>query len=255
MPSIVVAQSSDVQIAVDQVDHLVGNFCPGTVSITCKGTYLTNLRWTYNGNNRIYIFESDNEERVYSIGQPAFISVELKQIENYHDVRFANFTSVLFADLAQLDDLNVRNISCGNPIASITLPVSVSVQPSNALALPNITNITAVYNFTQLESMQISWQKHSVSLSSNSLMVLNCVNMQVLLCNFSYIAKVTTGISVLSQLIEQEICDTSACTIQFDNLQDRLNIMSHDEISINVTIDPCTNSKSILNTNTISKLL
>ena len=155
---------SDVQIAVDQVDHLYGTFCPGTVSIICKGTYLTNLRWTYNENSRIYIFESDNEERVYSlVGLPAFISVELRQIDHYHDIRFANFTSVLIADLAQLDELSVRNISCGNPTASVTLPVSVSVQSSNEIALPNITNVIAVYNYTQLESIRISWQKNSVS--------------------------------------------------------------------------------------------
>ena len=164
--SSVTAQSSNIQVAVDQVDHLVGTFCPGTVSITCKGTYYTNLRWTYNGNDRIYIFESDNEERVYSLdGLPAFVSVELRQIEHYYDIRFANFTSVLIADLVQLDQLNISSISCGNPTTSAILPVSVSVQSNNEITLPNITKVIAVYNSTQLDSIQISWTKNFVSLT------------------------------------------------------------------------------------------
>ena len=77
--------------------------------------------------------------------------------------------------------------------------------------------------------------------------------MQAMLCNFSYIAKVAQGISVISQVIEQEMCDTSVCTTQFNNLQDRLDVLAYDEISIDVTTDHGTNSKSVLNASTISK--
>ena len=153
-----------MQVAVEQpqLDSLVGTFCPGTVSITCEGIFLTNLRWTYNGGIGIIIFETDSVEQVYNVEQPAFISVELRSVVQYTDVRYANFTSVLTADLAQLHELSVRDISCGNPIATITLPVGVSLQSNDEIPPPNITSITAVYNSTHLDLIRISWRKIAV---------------------------------------------------------------------------------------------
>ena len=58
---------------------------------------------------------------------PAFESVELRNLTHSSDFSIGSFTSVLVANLSQLERENVSDISCSDPAVRCTLPVNVTI--------------------------------------------------------------------------------------------------------------------------------
>ncbi|XP_064406596.1 uncharacterized protein LOC135351510 isoform X2 [Halichondria panicea] len=141
---------------------LVGEHCPGTVRLFCKGMDLTILRWRYNGGNGIYSFSTTDLPMIPILSSqgPSFVSVELLNVtQNPKDPRFAQFTSALFVDIAQLQAQNVASINCGDPGTITTEPVNViTLQPSVPNS-PVITAVTATYKFGLLMTLEVSWME------------------------------------------------------------------------------------------------
>ena len=123
-------RSSSVFLTVEGGVSLVGPHCPGTVRLFCEGVDLPILSWMYNGNINIGDFyHSDASPGTQtSTSNPAIVSVQLVAVSpNSHDLRFANFSSVLTVNLSQLEQQNIKNISCGNPWTFETVLVDVHI--------------------------------------------------------------------------------------------------------------------------------
>ena len=91
---------SAARITVCEEPSLTGIHCPGSVNITCDGIKLTALRWTYNDNIELKGYLSGDPVQSELLSEfPSFISVALLNVTQYTDPRFANFTSVLTANL------------------------------------------------------------------------------------------------------------------------------------------------------------
>ena len=149
---------------------LVGEHCPRTVRLFCKGVDLSILRWRYNGGTGIYSFSTTDLPMISILSSPAFMSVELTNVtQTPNDPRFAQFTSVLIVDIAQLQAQNVASINCGDPGTIATEPVNVIILKPSVPNNPVITAVTATYKFGLLMTLEVSWME-LVSTSSCMLM-------------------------------------------------------------------------------------
>ncbi len=139
---------------------LVGEHCPGTVQLICKGVDLSLLRWRYNGIHDIYSFTTTDLPIAFPLFNSAlkFVSIELINVtQTSNDARFAEFTSILILDIAQLEF--VTNITCGDPGTIDTVPVNTTLLQQSTPISPTITSITATYYSGQLRTVNISWIK------------------------------------------------------------------------------------------------
>ncbi len=157
-----------VSLTVDGGGSLVGEQCPGTVKLFCKGVDLSILRWRYNGENEIYSFSTTDLPMISILSSPAFVSVELINVtQTPNDPRFGQFTSVLIVDIAQLQAQNIASINCGDPLTIDSKPVNViTLQPSVPTS-PTITAVTATYKFGLLMTLEVSWMELVSTLSHN----------------------------------------------------------------------------------------
>ena len=72
---------------------------------------------------------------------PSFNSVALLNVIQYTDPRFANFTSVLTANLVQLQQQNIDSVSCGDPGTESVLLINVYIQEQVVPNNPQISDI------------------------------------------------------------------------------------------------------------------
>ena len=115
------------------------------------------MRWRYNGAlNEIDSFDTNDSPTITTPSNPAFLSVELTEVTQLSNMRFANFTSILTVDMMQLQEQNVADINCGDPGTIGTLPVDL--QPNVPLR-PNITTLSAIYQSRVLTNITVSWQR------------------------------------------------------------------------------------------------
>ena len=118
---------SSVSLTVEGEASLVGPHCPGTVKLFCEGVDLTLLRWRYNGSINIEpLFGPEDSVTIHTVSSPAFLFIELTAVSTIDSV-FANFSSILTVDLTQLEQQNIRNISCGDTLIRDGVPVKVSI--------------------------------------------------------------------------------------------------------------------------------
>ena len=149
-----------VSLTVEGGVSLVGPHCPGTVRLFCEGVDLTVLMWRYNGTTDIGpTFASDTMDRNPIISNPAFESVQLTAVSSLVPT-FANFSSILTVNLSQLEQQNIKSISCGDPlfqdtvlidieIKNVTIPgadaQTIMANVSYKIDLPNLLIITVVW--------------------------------------------------------------------------------------------------------------
>ena len=106
---------TSVSLTVEGGVSLVGPHCPGTVRLFCEGVDLTTFRWIYNGNINIgdLYHPDDSINDPSSTSNPAFVSVQLTAVsQSLLNPVFGNFYSILTVDLSQLEQQNIKNISC-----------------------------------------------------------------------------------------------------------------------------------------------
>ena len=142
---------------------LIGPHCPGNVRLFCEGVHISFLRWSYNG------YESDVIETFDTTDSPTsviplnhamlFPRLVLSSVHQATDPRFANFTSILTVDLRQLQNQHVLNISCGASNVMATVPVDVRIIQPSPPKTPNITAVTATYQYGRLSDVSVSWRK------------------------------------------------------------------------------------------------
>ena len=77
---------------------------------------------------------------------------------------FGNFSSILTVDLSQLEQQNIKNISCGSPGTRETVPVDLHIAQETAPAEPQLIELRAQSDIEhQLHSniivVSISWMK------------------------------------------------------------------------------------------------
>ena len=126
--SIKATLQSSVSLTVEGGVSLVGPHCPGTVRLFCEGVDLTVLMWRYNDTNGIEpTFASDaTTSTLIRTLNPAFESVQLTAVSS--SIPFANFSSILTVVLYQLEQQNIRSISCGDALFRDTLPIDVETK-------------------------------------------------------------------------------------------------------------------------------
>ena len=143
--SIKATLQSSVSLTVEGGVSLVGPHCPGTVRLFCEGVDLTTFRWVYNSNIIIgNFYESDDPPSTStSTSNPAFVSVQLTAVsQNQSNPAFGNFSSTLTVDLSQLEEQNIMNISCGDPVIVGTVPVDVHIIRDTVPDDPQLTEIS-----------------------------------------------------------------------------------------------------------------
>ena len=126
--SISATPQSSVSLTVEGGVSLVGPHCPGTVRLFCEGVELTVLMWRYNGTNGIDpTFATDaTVSTLIRTSNPAFESVQLTAVSS--SIPFANFSSILTVVLYQLEQQNIRSISCGDALFRDTLPIDIETK-------------------------------------------------------------------------------------------------------------------------------
>ena len=163
--SIKATLQSSVSLTVEGGVSLVGPHCPGTVKLFCEGVDLTTFRWTYNENINIGDFyHSDASPSTQTnTSNPAFVSVQLTAVsQSSLHLAFANFSSILTVDLSQLEQQNIKNISCGDPVIIGTLPVDVYIIQDTVPDVPQFIGLS-VHLVTIMKSnkssviMSVSW--------------------------------------------------------------------------------------------------
>ena len=150
---------------------LIGTHCPGSVNFTCVGTGLTSLRWSYIYDNTevdLATFLANDAPIQHNALPSPFTSVALLHVTRYTNPQFANFTSVLTANLVQLQQESIRKIKCGDPGTVNLLPVNFSIQEQVIPNKPQINGIVATYENTQLDGIQITWTRSTVSYNHNN---------------------------------------------------------------------------------------
>ena len=160
MPNSGIAPS--VSLTIEDRMSLVGEHCPGTVQLICKGVDLSLLRWRYNGIHDIYSFTTTDLPIAFKLFNSALKLVRIELInvtQTPNDARFAEFTSTLILDIAQLELQNVTKITCGDPGTIDTVPVNTTLLQQSTPISPTITSITATYYSGQLRTVNISWIK------------------------------------------------------------------------------------------------
>ena len=138
---------SSVSLTVEGGVSLVGPHCPGTVRLFCEGVDLTLLRWRYNGSIDIEPFFAPGDSlTIHTASSPAFLYIELTSVSTTDSV-FANFSSILTVDLTQLEQQNIRNISCGDTLIRDSVSVQVSITQETVPGDPLLisANTSVVY--------------------------------------------------------------------------------------------------------------
>ncbi len=166
---IIIGFTPFVSLTVEEEVSLVGEHCPGTVRLFCEGVDLTQLRWRYNGANRVYSFMTTDLPMSAVPSNPAFVHVQLINVtQTPSDPRFAQFISVLTVDITQLHSQNIASISCGDSGTIATEQVSVIPQQPSVPNSPVITAVTATYMSDLLITLEASWMELVVSTSYNT---------------------------------------------------------------------------------------
>ena len=95
---------------------------------------LTTFGWTYNAGNLIAprIIPGDEVTSVFypRLNNPAFISINITNVSPDYQRLTANFSSVLTVDLLELNNKNIKNITCGDFREYDTLEVDVTRKTS-----------------------------------------------------------------------------------------------------------------------------
>ena len=158
---------TSVFLTVEGGVSLVGPHCPGTVRLFCEGVDLTTFRWIYNGNINIEEFYTpdDSITTPTSIFNPAFVSVQLTAVsQSSLNPVFGNFSSILTVDLSQLEQQNIKNISCGSPATRETVPVDVHIAQETVPVEPQFIELRAQSDIGHqlhfnIIVVSISWMK------------------------------------------------------------------------------------------------
>ncbi len=138
---------------------LVGEHCPGTVRLFCEGVDLTILTWLYNNQEDyvIHSFAPDNTITApirLSLESP-FQFVQLTHVSrSFADRRFGNFSSVLTVELSQLQEHNVTDITCGDPVLHHSLDVNVTIKEPR---IPEEPQLITVNTTDDPKSITITW--------------------------------------------------------------------------------------------------
>ena len=137
---------------------LIGPHCPRTVTMICKVVNLQILRWTYNFNRVIatLFLTSATESDVSWSANTTSGSLEITT--NRYD---GHTVSILTIDLSWLHRQNVTAITCGSITIADSQFVQVSIIES---CCPNITLVTATYNYGLLSSVEATWKSIVMSL-------------------------------------------------------------------------------------------
>ena len=149
-----------MHLTVLERENLVGEQCPGLVTLRCEGMDLTSLRWRYNGTNKIQSFipTSVLMQLTQLNANPAFVSVQLINVtQTPNDARFAEFISILIVDINQFQTQNIQEINCGDPGTINSIEVNVATQPPTAPNSPMITTVTLIYTSGMLNSLSVQW--------------------------------------------------------------------------------------------------
>ena len=165
---------SSVSLTVEEGVSLVGPHCPGTVRLFCEGVDLTTFRWLYNGNINIGDFydTDDSVTTPSSTSNPAFVSVQLTAVsQSLLNPVFGNFSSTLIVDLSQLEQQNIKNISCGSPATRETVPVDVHIAQETVPAEPQFKTLSV-----QLVTI-LDLKTFTVSISWMELQPVRCVQL------------------------------------------------------------------------------
>ena len=153
---------TSVSLTVEGGVSLVGPHCPGTVRLFCEGVDLTTFRWMYNGNTNIGDFydTDDSITTPSSTSNPAFVSVQLTAVsQSLLNPVFGNFSSVLTVDLSQLEQQNIKNISCGSPGTRETVPVDVHIAQETAPADPQFSTLSVTILDLKTFTVSVSWME------------------------------------------------------------------------------------------------
>ena len=157
-----IGKQPSVSLTVEGGVNLAGLHCPGTVRLFCEATDLSGLRWTYNGSVEIITYFSDSvpfSQTDQSLSSAAFPDVSLTAITpNPGELGFANFSSLLVADLANLEALAITDITCGDGLTFETEEVNVRIRNLTS-DNPNITNVESVYSNGILSNLQVTWKR------------------------------------------------------------------------------------------------
>ena len=125
----------------------------------------------YNGNIGIGDFyeSDDSTTQTNMTSNPAFVSVQLTNVSpNPLNRAFGNFSSILTVDLTQLEQQNIKNITCGDPVIMDTVPVDITITqetvPGNLLfiglsVLVLLTTMLETSNGELNSVVLISWME------------------------------------------------------------------------------------------------
>ncbi|XP_064406511.1 uncharacterized protein LOC135351421 isoform X5 [Halichondria panicea] len=205
---------------------LVGEHCPRTVRLFCKGVDLSILRWRYNGGTGIYSFSTTDLPMISILSSPAFMSVELTNVtQTPNDPRFAQFTSVLIVDIAQLQAQNVASINCGDPGTIATEPVNVIILKPSVPNNPVITAVTATYKFGLLMTLEVSWMElEEVCLEFKTSLV--------------YMLNLTSPLSPPTVVEDDRIsCRGGMCVGLFSNISENVTVVEEYTLSLSARND------------------
>ena len=115
--------------------------------------------WTYNAGNLIadriapdYVVTSVFYPR---LNNPAFISINITNVSPDDQREMSNFSSVLTVDLLELNNSNIRNITCGDLREYDTLEVDATRKTSEYFT----PNITATFQLGVLNIIKVQWTK------------------------------------------------------------------------------------------------
>ena len=113
--------------------------------------------WTYNAGSLFAPrIAPDYEVTSYPLyprlNNPAFISINITNVSPDDQREMANFSSVLIVDLLELNNKNIRNITCDDLTEYDTLEVDVTRKISEYFT----PNITATF---QLGVLKVQWTK------------------------------------------------------------------------------------------------
>ena len=143
------SSTSLVSLTVEGGVSLVGLHCPGTVRLFCEGVDLTTLEWEYNdfAIELFYVPSDSADTTPRPLANSAFVSVQLIRVSRNTILMTANFSSILTVDLSQLEQQNIRSISCGDAVTRSTVPVDVHIIQETVPADPQLIGVNATSTF------------------------------------------------------------------------------------------------------------
>ena len=154
-----VTLQSSVSLTVEGGVSLVGPHCPGTVRLFCEGVELTVLMWRYNGTNGIEpTFVSDTTvSTLIRTSNPAFESVQLTAVSSSIPT-FANFSSTLTVVLSQLEQQNIRSVSCGDALFRDTVPIDIEIKNETIPVIEAQTIMANIAHKTNSVVITVEWK-------------------------------------------------------------------------------------------------